>query len=180
MRPDGVVLQIGVANRQVANALRKHWPTMRHVMVEADITNARNFGAVQAALSGSEGPTTLWLGKKAYEHSTFGRPASCIGSETVRGLTLAAILDELGLTEVDLLLCNCEGAELHAIIQLAGSVGARVRQACMALHCLHVQHYSRQMLDAALVPLKGQWETERRMPNGLEYRLFVRNLEIKR
>jgi len=174
MRPDGVVLQIGVANTQVANALKENWPTMRHVMVEASRKNAWKFVAMNAALAAERGPVKLWLGKKPYEHSTFGKPASCVGSEIVRGLTLASMLDEIELPEVDLLLCNCEGAEMHLLLQLAGHVGCGVRQACIALHYGHVQYYSLKTLDAMLAQLNGLWDMEFRRPQGLEYVLLTR------
>jgi len=174
MNPDGAILQIGVANSDAAKAIRKTCPTMRHLMVEASHKNAEKFGAINIALAASRGPVKLYLGYKAYQHTTLKMLTGCIGFETVSGLTLTDILDEFDLPEVDLVLCNCEGSELHAIRQLAGPVGNRIRQACMALHCSHVQYYSRQILDATLLPLTDCWDMDFRMPQGLEYVLLTR------
>jgi len=172
--PTGDVLQIGIANLDACMALRKQWPSVHFFGLEASRRNARKFGATRAALADADRPVTLHLGKKRYEHSTLRQVGNCQRSESVRGMTLTSILDWLQIAKIDLLLSNCEGAEIYLLRQLATDVGQRVRQACVALHCSHVQFYSRQTLDTALCPLTEGWDMDFRTPQGLEYVLLRR------
>jgi FkbM family methyltransferase len=76
----------------------------------------------RAAVGSAEGELTLRMAEHGAMHTTVGE-GSGARTETVRCRTLAGYMDERGITEVDLLKLDVEGAELEALEGL----GDRVR-----------------------------------------------------
>jgi len=93
----------------------------------------------------------------------------------VPGKCLRSLLAESCIGEIDLLLLNCEGAELHALRELAEDteLRVRVRQICTSFHCDHCATYpaeERDKLLAALLPYYGYQVGTQSIP----YYLFTR------
>ena len=177
MRAKPVMMEIGAITPDRTAKFFDYYPGGQAVFVEPDPDNFKKLAGlipsrglvtlVNDALAAEDGPVTLYRFGHEQQHSTFPRHETegmkLAGTVTVRGKRLRTLLDENQIAELDLLLLNCEGAELHALRELVAdaSLRARVRQICVGFHCEHVKTYptaERDKLLAALDPLYT-WQT---------------------
>src|SRR5205823_6343708 len=89
----------------------------------------RNITWIAAALSGENGNTSVGDVGGAYSQHAGA-------ADAVRTMTLERLIEECGLTRIDLLKLDCEGAEWK-ILPAADRVLPLVRQISMEFHCYH-------------------------------------------
>jgi FkbM family methyltransferase len=96
---------------------------------QARLNSLRNITWIAAALSGESGTSRVGeVGGVYSQHDGAADP--------VRTMTLEQLIQECGLTRIDLLKLDCEGAE-WGILPAADRVLPLVRQISMEFHCLH-------------------------------------------
>lgn len=152
------VLHIGGDPGTKARLLQR-WPAARVVTVDANpLLPADMHGAlahdnaiVTLHVMANRGASSLWP-----MHEASGQ--TCVDTIPIRGGTLGTLIAQSGLETLDLLLMNCEGAELIAFEQLAASpeLRAKVPQICAALHWCHYAVYTREEVEEQLATLT-QW-----------------------
>ena len=164
-----VLVQIGDLTGETAGAFLSLYPAGRAVIVEADPANyaalvaankAPGIETVHAALAERDGPIAIHRYCKPTASSIFplhditGEPLR--GSASVDGYTLRALLALCHVDRVDLLLMNCEGAELYALREIAADAGlsARIGQMCVAMHDRAHHIYPKRDADSALQALE--------------------------
>ena len=167
-----VMVQIGDLTGETAGAFLSLYPAGRAVVVEADPDNyatllankAQGIETVHAALAETDGPIAIHRYRKATASSVFplhditGEPLR--GSATVAGYTLRSLLALCRLDRVDLLLMNCEGAELYALREIAADawLSQRIGQLCVAMHDRAHHIYARQAGEEALHALEPTYD----------------------
>ena len=171
------VVEVGAYSAHAAAPLLGRYPECRFAAVEA---SRDGFDRLKAALAPFPGAVVLRCalagadGEVAFNEYEGGLDASSVfdrkaeglvpaRTTKVEGLSLGSLLDRVGFPAVDLLLLNCEGAELFALRQLVADAGlrARVGQVCVSFHCEHVRIYSREVRDellAWLYPCYDEWK----------------------
>jgi len=176
-----VIMHIG-GDPATCTAIRRHWPDAEIIVVEANAARCVDplvMGAdtvIHAALTQCNGPITLYLYKRTTASSLWRRPkfGEPVETHEVEGCTLKTLMEDRGgVLELDLLLMNCEGAELFALMEIAVDAGlyARVRQICMATHCHRFPVYTQERLDWWLKRMEAEegFDITREYQNGLEY-----------
>jgi FkbM family methyltransferase len=98
------------------------------IETQARLNGLRNITWVPAALSGENGETSVGAIGSAY--AIHEAP-----DQTVRAITLERLIQECGLTHIDLLKLDCEGAEWE-ILPASDRILPVVRQISMEFHCL--------------------------------------------
>ena len=127
-------------------------------MVAAD--KALGIEAVHAALAERDGPIAIHRYRKATASSIFPlhdiTREALVSSATVAGYTLRSLLSLCDVDHVDLLLMNCEGAELFALREIARDpdLSQLVSQLCVAMHDRAHHIYARQQADDVLQALE--------------------------
>jgi len=175
--PDPVVLKIGETSAAGVRLTRKHVPTGRQVLYDADPLvvaelEAENFPpdvtVRLGALAAERGPVTFYR----YTHRTASslEPLHLEGkyelaSElTVPGRRLVDMLDENGIEVLDLLMMNIEGGELHVFRELCehDALAARVRQVSVSCHTQEMRRiYEPSVRDDLFSNLKRKYELTR-------------------
>jgi FkbM family methyltransferase len=121
--PDGTIIDLGAHIGLATLRLLAANPTARVIAVEADPAlipqlRANTLGlpvvVVNAAVGDRSTPRTLWHSTKLAWGNSFRRVALSQTPVTVRGLTFEDLLQEVGVTEIDLLKLDIEGAEWEA------------------------------------------------------------------
>ena len=184
-----VILEVGAYSTHAVKPLSQLYPKAKFVVVEASpacffiliekLRAFHNATACNVALAPIDG-------KRQFNEYAGGMDANSIFNREKEGLfpirqtlivgmTLPSILQKCSLTKVDLLLLNCEGAEIHAIRQLLDNEGLRnqVTQICLSFHCEHVKIYPPNVKDNLLKRLSEHYE----ITNGddkVGYYLMVR------
>lgn len=141
LAPDAIVVDVGANIGDFAVRAASLCPRGRVIAVEpmpvygnmidtqAALNELRNITWLPAALSGENGATSVGAIGSAYAvHDA--------SDHVVRTITLERLVDEFGLTRIDLLKLDCEGAEWQ-ILPAADPVLPLVRQIAMEYHCLH-------------------------------------------
>lgn len=141
LQPDAVVVDVGANIGDFAVRAARLCPNGRVIAVEPlsaygrmietqmKLNGLRNVTWVPAALSGQDGET---IGGEIGGLYATGDAIR----EPVRMMTLERLVQEQGLTRIDLLKLDCEGAEWD-ILPAAGHLLPLVRQIAMEFHCLH-------------------------------------------
>src|SRR5579872_6407506 len=140
---DAVVLDIG-ANvgdfaMQIAQVCRKGrviavepvGEYTRIIAVQSLLNGFENVTCVRAALGDHEGQMEIHV-KGAHSSLYWGDHQG--ETETVRLTTLSRLMQEQGISHIDVLKLDCEGAEWD-ILPGAEDVLEKVRQICMEFHC---------------------------------------------
>lgn len=138
LRRDSVVVDVGANIGDFAIRAATRCPDGRVFAIEplsatgsmidkqAALNGIRNITWIPAALSGSAGETSS---------DTIGGLYKDTGpTEQIRVMTLAQLVHELGLSGIDVLKLDCEGAEWD-ILPAAEEVLPLVQQICMEFHC---------------------------------------------
>ena len=116
-----------------------------------------------------------------FSHGTSwrGRTVELKRSADVHGYTLRSLLNKLGIGTCDLLLLNCEGAEIFAMRQLAEQppLRDRVRQFATSNHCAHVSCYPKGVWDCLMYDLAPHYQAERLPFAAIPYYLFTRKVD---
>ncbi|MSO56392.1 MAG: FkbM family methyltransferase [Acidobacteria bacterium] len=141
LQPDSVVIDIGANIGDFAVRAGTLCPDGRVIAVEPltaygrmidtqlKLNGLRNVIWVQVALSGQDGETLGGNVGGLYASGDAGR-------EPVQMMTLERLVSEQGLTRIDLLKLDCEGAEWD-ILPAADRVLPLVREIAMEFHCFH-------------------------------------------
>jgi FkbM family methyltransferase len=114
------------------------------------------------ALAGADGPVTLYRmtsPSASSLHPMHTVTDKKLDSEvTVPGVCLHTLLQNIKLKTVDLLVLNCEGAEISALEQIAALAGFpdRVRQICVSFHIDHYPVYPVERMNEVLESL-NEW-----------------------
>lgn len=169
-----VLVHVGATSDRFATAwVQRHGGVAYGVQADIDVCRQmRRQNVLHAALSPQCGlqrfhrfthrtASSVWP-----LHDTQGRVLD--RSMWVAGVTLKTMAESLGC--IDLLLCNCEGAEKFALQDLADDVVAsRVPQACIATHWRHVPIYTKDDLAHWLEPLRAHYDIESVVTQNFEY-----------
>ena len=182
------IVHVGGDARTAARLLSR-WPGARIVIVEGDRVNYAaltaqplppRVEAVHAALAQEDGPVTMHRVANPGANSLWpmhrrGR-WPLVAAEDVPGKTLGALMADTAVASLDLLLMNCEGAEIYAAWQLAldPRLRRRVAQVCTATHWRHYPVYPKRHIDVALDALAAYYVCVRECRDGLEYVLLRR------
>lgn len=138
LRPDSVVVDIGANIGDFSIHAARMCPAGRVFAVEpvrsagalinghARLNGVSNVTWICAALSSSEGEAVA-----AGPDSLYEKGAAAF--ERVRTMTLARLMEEHGVHQIDLVKLDCEGAEWD-ILPAAEDVMPRIRQICMEFH----------------------------------------------
>lgn len=190
-RVDGglpALCEIGVFTWTCALAFLKDHPTARIGLVEPDPVNFAKLlpkqikGAtlLQAALTDHDGTIPFYRYGHEQWHSSFPRHINegmpLVAEIAVEGYTLPSILNRCEIGTCDVLLLNCEGAEIYALQQLISdpTLRARVPQVCTSFHCDHIHVYPRATRDALVSGIKRYYYLEADMQVDPPYYLFLR------
>ena len=133
------VVEIGVFTVDCAKVIMQRWPKARYCCVEPSNSNfiklldaARqvlNCHCYRAALASENGPLPFYEFGHEQWCSTFPRHINegmkLERQYDVPGLTLTKLLDHMRVETCDLLLLNCEGAEVTAMVQIIESAKMR-------------------------------------------------------
>ncbi len=142
------VMEIGTFSTTAAQSLLEMNATSRIILVEAEEASAdklkkeceqRDMPSVTVlhrALAAADGPIAFNLYTSRNANSIFDRRRQLRETVTVPGRCLQTLLDEAEIYRLDLLLMNCEGAEIHALQNLIDqpSLRERIGQICVACH----------------------------------------------
>jgi len=136
------VLHVGAFPGKCALTLRNQYPEARLVLLEPDKENYVQLPQCGAeahpwALAAGSGPTLF--------HHRAHRTASSMFPDTVhvpevsyevRGVTLEEVHDITGRAPIDLMLLNCEGAEMYVVETILSDTAwpARIGQLSIAFH----------------------------------------------
>ncbi len=102
---------------------------VRQIRLHADLNGFGHVTSVRAALGATDGVADIEV------TGLTSRPAAGgVAAERVPQQTLASLLREAGLTHVDLLKLDCEGAEWD-ILPAARDLLPHIAQICMEYHC---------------------------------------------
>jgi len=176
-----VMVHAGATSDTLADAwVKRHGGVAYGVQADIDVCRRmghKNHRVINAALAPLCGLRSFYRFTHQTASSVFPlheRQQRRLATELVTAaVTLRAIVDSLG--EIDLLLCNCEGAELFALRDMGTAyVSQYVRQACVATHWRHVPIYPQSDLNRVLEPLGEFYEIERTLANDLEYLVMCR------
>jgi FkbM family methyltransferase len=169
-------VEIGCFTLRREEFLTQRHPNAAYYAVEPDPENYRNLRAeielrkhcwvkpCQLALAEKDGPMPFYRYAHEQWHSGFPRhrtePTELQGTTTVQGRTLRSLLSEVGAAPCDLLLLNCEGAEIFALEQLAADAALRasVTQISCGAHYSHVHIYPESRWIAACAKLHPYYQ----------------------
>lgn len=141
---DAIVMDVGANIGAFALQMAHSYPTGRvyavepvdeHcVIIEAQkrLNSVANVTSIHLALGGREGETAIHL--EGSSSSSVWASGKATGVENVRQTTLPVLMAELGISRLDLLKLDCEGAEWD-IIPAAEEVLPRIRRIAMEFHC---------------------------------------------
>jgi FkbM family methyltransferase len=136
----------------------------RKLCLEISMTHRRSLWAFERALAEKDGPMPFYRYAHEQWHSGFPRHRTesleLQETTTVQGRTLRSLLSEIGVEQCDLLLLNCEGAEIFALEQLAGDPALRdhVTQISCGAHFSHVKIYPESRWVTACARLDPYYE----------------------
>jgi FkbM family methyltransferase len=120
------------------------------------LNDQTNVMPLKAALADHGGTVTLHLAERSSgDHSI--DPAvmgPSRGKEEVEAVTLAGLLDRLGLAACDLIKFNCEGAEVPVVLGLDAPTAARLRRMILGYH-VDPSRPKRPQADALVRKLLG-------------------------
>ncbi len=194
MGAEPTIVEIGVFTVEKAIKLRERYPTARALLIEGDPVNFRAlttrcreniacsaFECANLALAERNEPVVFYHYQHEQFHSTFPRHISepdkvkLIAANKIDGITLEGILHKFSIARLDLLLLNCEGAEIFALEELSRNdkLRPRIRQICTSAHFKHIQIYPEAAWNA-MVHALGNWydiQSETPVPN-IPYYLF--------
>ena len=191
VRKNPVFVEVGAYTDHAVRPLKAAYPTSRMLVVEASPTCLESlreyvvlYEGVQvlpAALAREDGPVAFYEfktgpdGFSVFDRSEQGLVVSA--KMTAKGMRLSSLLREAGLSEVDLLMLNCEGAELFALEEMAASSALRgvVRQVGVSFHCEYdVVMYEMQRMYEALAGVAAWYDVTMRTTCRPTYYLLVR------
>lgn len=179
------VLDIGAYSSERTSKLRVLFPSARIRCYEADpaefavITKPALPNSVTIR-HGALGPSSGTADFYVYDHQTMssltrvsGAPPASIVSVptlTIKDMMLSARMERVGL-----LMMNCEGAELWALLEILNDreLRERVGQICVSFHCDHVRAYPPAIRNALLAELAQHYSI---IPGrrGVQYFLLVK------
>jgi FkbM family methyltransferase len=188
------VVEVGCFTNECAKVIMQRWPKARYCCVEPSTTNfiklldaARevpNCHCYRAALASENGLLPFYIYDHEQLHSTFPRHINegmkLQRTEQVYGARLEKLLDWMRVDVADLILCNAEGAEITAMVQLIESakLRERVTQFCTSGHFSHVHIYPQSIWDDCVVELQrvGYTVSQRVVVPEIPYWLFQRSI----
>ena len=181
------VLHIGAYNLAFARTLANRHPLARLILYEADPLLCDymreddpmppNVTIWNAALTAETGKVNFYRHGTPTSGSLFSKCEGQVDRESVRvaGKSFTEILAENFLERVDLLLLNCEGAEIYALkaILKHPKLADVVRQICVSFHCGHISVYEPEVRDVLLRKMAGRYRV---VPGheGMNYYLLIR------
>ena len=161
-----VIVEVGAYSLHEIQPLSARYPYSRIVVVEASPTCCQNLkphlhlfqnlSVYNVALASADEDVRINEYKEGWDaNSIYDRKAEGlvpVNSPVVPGRTLKSILDMCVITDLDLLLLNCEGGEVFALEQLLADAAlrSRVNQISLSFHCDHVKIYSASVRDNLL------------------------------
>lgn len=150
LRSSPRIIVVGVSNAAILDCIIAQRPKAQVLLVEgcppffnrvySDVIRANTSLLVQvqlAALFRSNKPVVLYRHTKSTSSGLFVTSDNQMEKYVVPGKTLSRIMHDAGYrTDVDLLLLNCEGAELYVLMELCESpqLRSRVHQVCLGIH----------------------------------------------
>lgn len=183
------MVEIGVFTVEKADRFVAAHPGGRAILVEPDPANfatlaRRASGTPHAiwnlALAKNDGPMPFHRYGHEQWHSTFNRH-ECEGMRlvetvTVNGTTLDSLLGQTCMRQCDLLLMNCEGAEIFALEQICNDAALRsdVPQICTSFHCDHIHIYPPEVRDDLLQRMGRYYDITVGTFKPIPYYLFRR------
>lgn len=201
-----VVIEVGAITPERAKAFMDLHTEVRYVIYEADPRNwkllwdhctqceglnlnawndpsATGLFIIHAALADYDGKVVVHTYDNPHSSSIFPRHRIDLegkdlrDANVVRAISLASMLDENGIDELDLLLMNCEGSELAAMLSISENPDLcnRVRQICTSFHCDHCSIYSHDQKDMAMDALSQMYEIYPGRDKTYQHYLFVRS-----
>ena len=193
------IMEIGVFTCHKVLTLHEAYPHIRACLVEPDPGNWETlFRAISLlppivracvdpyryALMPHNGICDFYRYQHQQFHSNFARhvnePEKVLQDVVqVKGVTLPRLLDIAGLKRCDLLLLNCEGAEIYALEALLASeeLRGRVGQICCSPHCYHVPVYPPKVWDDLMTRLKELYKVRQGKFKPIPYFLFAPRAE---
>jgi FkbM family methyltransferase len=138
LSPQAVVLDLGAHRGEFAKEVKSRWGA-RCISVEADSLLFEALDGpdqtVHAAIAGQDGETSFFSASNPEAGSIFTRNGSrdC-SATTIRAVALETLMNEVGVTETDLVKLDVEGAEIAVLLQASESTLRRVRQITVEFH----------------------------------------------
>jgi len=192
-----VIVEIGCFTLRREEFLRRRHKPLWYFAVEpdpenylklcAEIGSRKEIRAFERALAGADGPMPFYRYGHEQWHSGFPRHRTesleLQETTTVQGRTLRSLLLEVGVGQCDLLLLNCEGAEIFALEQLAqdAALRASVTQISCGAHFSHVRIYPESRWITACAKLEPYYKiTAGEHPTLLPYFHFGWNHRFRR
>jgi FkbM family methyltransferase len=135
------VLDLGANHGEFSTAMARGYGA-RGVAVEPNPmleVEAGGFRVIGAAVAATDGEVELAVGGNDQASTIMAAPAGATGAttvrhDTVRGATLATLLDESGLAHIDLLKMDIEGMEIAALGGVSDDYLERVDQITVEYH----------------------------------------------
>ena len=181
------VLHIGAYNLAFARTLANRHPLARLILYEADPLLADymrqddpmppNVTIWNAALTAETGKVNFYRHNTPTAGSLFANCPGQVDSGKVRvaGKSFVQILADNFLERVDLLMLNCEGAEIYALkaILKHPKLADVIRQMCVSFHCGHIAIYDPAVRDVLLRRMGVRYRV---VPGdaGMNYYLLIR------
>ena len=179
--PYPTMMEIGAFSGTMAERFWGFYPNSKMVVVEADAENfvrllkscrelkleRPNVLTLHYALAAVDGPVTLYRYTSRNSHSLFQRKRTPAAQSqvVVEGKCLTSLLEKAGIYQLDLLLLNCEGAELFALQDLLDSSELReqIPQICVGSHRSKI--YRTPVWNQLVEALKAFYSVEKNQTN---------------
>lgn len=171
------IIEIGAYSAHAIKPLSNLYPKGKFIVIEASLDcfnylikalqRFPNAIAYNLALSNTDEKVTINEYVEGIDaNSSFDRTNEGLTlskTHSAIGVTLKTLFNLCGMTTIDLLLLNCEGAEIYALQQLLDveELRNRINQIGLSFHCDHVKIYSPAVKDELLQRLSVYYEIQR-------------------
>ena len=158
-----VMVQVGVADGVTVTEFAMKYPSSKIYLYEADpnrdmVVNREDTVFINKAVCGNNRPVNFHVYKNKVSSSMIPRHefddnCELVESVKVKGVTINQVMKENKLDRIDLLVLNCEGAELFILDDIIKKkVGEKIAQICVSFHCPRI--YPEHERDSRLEKLK--------------------------
>jgi len=181
------ILHIGAYPGNCAHTLRARYPRARIIAVEVDPANLNGLRKRVAqdsvdvhtiAVGDHDGSALLYQCDNDTAHTIFNNERTDLPFRSkvpVKMRRFSTMCAQLGLSDIDLLLLNCEGAELYALQEICRGLAVRIGQMCVAWHCwAHHALYQRACRDDIIRSLCASYTIIDSPYRPIHWTLFVR------
>jgi len=181
-----VFVMIGAYTERVIKNVLKKFPTAKIIVYEAEpgvyarVSTVKYDGDVKfhnEALNDADSDITIYRYAEELANSTFKVGKKKPKEENVvKGKKLSTILKDNGLDHVDVLLMNCEGAEIYALKELLSDSGLRskIDQICTCYHDEHAHLYPIALKEEIHGEMKQHYEVIDNRDGKVVYYLYKR------